>query len=224
MINKCILLILLVCSGLYSQNKIYLSMNPGLSLFNSENSMKLIGDKSIDWFPGMSIGYERDNLWGYNLYCEYNITYKKVENVIVWSRTAPDSPDIIDTYGSNLVLSLYNFDFGIKDNIIEDLSYAFGPTVAFASRSFVIDDAPRTPGETLSNNIDDRLVSLCAGINASLNLQIPFSTGSNYLFFYSSLKFRYLHSLWFDARGRNVSDYYQSFLFSQLNLGLGYNF
>jgi hypothetical protein len=199
-------------------------MNPGLSLFNSENSMKLIGDKSIDWFPGMSIGYERDNLWGYNLYCEYNITYKKVEDVIVWSRTAPDSPDIIDTYGSNLVLSLYNFDFGIKDNIIEDLSYAFGPTVAFVSRSFVIDDAPRNPGETLSNNIDDRLVSLCAGVNASLNLQILFSTGSNYLFFYSSLKFRYLHSLWFDARGRNVSDYYQSFLFSQLNLGLGYNF
>ena len=164
MINKCILLILLVCSCLYSQNKIYLSMNPGLSLFNYENSMKLIGDKSIDWFPGLSIGYERDNVWGYNLYCEYNITYKKIEDVIVWSRTAPDSPDIIDTYGSNLVLSLYNFDFGIKDNIIEDLSYAFGPTVAFVSRSFVIDDAPRNTGETLSNNIDDRLVSLCAGV------------------------------------------------------------
>ena len=132
--------------------------------------------------------------------------------------------DFAPNYYRGFKFSLNNFDFGIKDNIIEDLSYAFGPTVAFVSRSFVIDDAPRKPGETLSNNIDDRLVSLCAGVIASLNLQIPFSTGSNYLFFYSSLKFRYLHSLWFDARGRNMSDYYQSFLFSQLNLGLGYNF
>ena len=224
MINKFILLILLICSGLYSQNRIYLSMNPGISLFNSENSMKLIGDKSIEWFPGMSIGYERDNVWGYNLFCEYNITNKKVEDVIVFARTSPDSPDIIDTYGSNLILSLYNFDFGIKNNLIDNLSYAFGPTVAFASRSFVIDDAPRNPGETLSDNIDDRLVSLCLGVNASLNFHVPFSSESSYPFFYSSLKFRYLHSIWFDARGRNVFNYYQSFLFSQLNLGLGYNF
>ena len=40
----------------------------------------------------------------------------------------------------------------------------------------------------------EKLVSVCAGVNASLNLEIPFSTGDNYLFFYSSLKFRYIHS------------------------------
>jgi hypothetical protein len=85
-------------------------------------------------------------------------------------------------------------------------------------------DAPRNPGETLSNNIDDRLVSLCLGVNASLNFHVPFGSGSSYPFFYSSLKFRYLHSLWFDVRGRDVSNYYQSFVFSQLNLGIGYNF
>ena len=223
MINKFILLILLICSGLYSQNRIYLSMNPGVSLSNSENSMKLIGDKSIDWFPGFSIGYERDNVWGYNLFCEYNITYDKVE-VMKFGRTSPDSPDIIDTFSGNLILTLYNFDFGIKDEIIDNLSYAIGPTVSVASRSFVIDDAPRNPEEILSLNIDDRLMSLCLGVNASLNFQVPFSSGNSYPFFYSSLKFRYLHSLWFDARGRDVSNYYQSILFSQLNLGIGYNF
>jgi hypothetical protein len=223
MINKCVLLILLTCSGLYSQNRIYLTLNPGISLLNSENSMKLIGDKSIVWFPGVSIGYERDNIWGYNLFCEYNITYDKIE---VWKfgRTSPDSPDIIDTFGANLILSLYNFDFGIKDEIVDNLSYAIGPTVSVAGRSFVIDDAPRYTDEKFSFNIDDRLVSLCLGVNASLNFQIPFSSGNSYPFFFSSLKFRYLHSIWFDKRGRNVDNYYQSFLFSQLNLGIGYNF
>jgi hypothetical protein len=223
MINKSALLILLICSCLYPQNKIYLSMNPGLSLFNSENSMKLIGDKTIDWFPGVSIGYERENVWGYNLYFEYNVTYNKVADVLSFVRTSPDSP-VIDSWGADLILSLNNFDIGIKDNLTDNLSYAFGPTVTFASRSFVIDDAPRIPGETLSNNIDDRLESLCLGVNASLNFQVPFSSGTSYPFFYSGLKFRYLHSIWFDARGRNVSNYYQSFLFSQLNLGIGYNF
>ena len=224
MINKCILVILMICSGLYSQNRIYLSMNPGISLFNSENSMKIIGDKSIVWFPGVSVGYERGGIWGYDLYFEYNVTYDKVADVISFNRTAPDSPDIIASWGADLVLSLNNFDLGIKDYLTNNLSYSIGPSVAIVTRSFVIDDFPYVPGETLSNNIDDRLVSVCTGLNASLNLQLPFTSETRYVFFYSSLKIRYLHSLWFDASGRNVDNYYQSFLFSQLNLGIGYNF
>jgi hypothetical protein len=224
MINKSILIIFLLVSSLYSQNKIYLSVNPGENLYSSENSMKMLEDKKIQWLPGLSIGYERGNIWGYILYFEYNYSYRKIDGVLSWARTGPDSPEIIATFGSDYVLSINNFDIGIKYNLTDNLSCAIGPTIAFVSRSFVIDEFPYIPGETVSNNIDDRLVSVCAGINASLNLQIPFSSGSNYMFLYSSLKFRYLHSLWFDARGRNVDNYYQSFLVSQLNLGLGYNF
>jgi hypothetical protein len=198
-------------------------VNPGLSLFNSENSMKIIGDKSIVWFPGFSVGYERENVWGYNFYFEYNVTYNKVADVLSFARITPDSP-VIDSWGADLILSLNNIDVGIKDDLTDNLSYAFGPTVTFAGRSFVIDNAPRIPGETLSNNIDDRLVSLCLGVNTYFYFQVPFSSGTSYPFFFSSLKFRYLHSVLFDKRGSNVDNYYQSFLFSQLNLGIGYNF
>jgi hypothetical protein len=184
--------------------------------------MKIMGDKSIVWFPGVSVGYERENVIGYNLYFEYNFTYDKVE-VIKFAVTNPSSPDIIGYTGVNLNLYLNNIDLGISEKLTENINYTIGPSFAAVYRILVnYQDYPHEVG--IYGDLFDKLSSLCIGANASLNMQIPLTSDTRYFFFYSSLKFRYLHSLWFDAKGRNVSNYYQSFLFSQLNLGIGFNF
>jgi hypothetical protein len=222
--NIVVLVLLLFCFPLHAQNKILLSYNPGLSLYNSENSMNIIGDKSISWIPGFSVAYEIEDLWGQNFQLEYNYINTRIEDVQEFVWTGPSGPDVMGTYASDLILSCHNVDIAVYYNTDKWLNFAAGPTLSFVNRSIVIDDIPGYTQENLPGSLEDRLLSLCLGVNGSINIQIPLYTASQYVFLFSSLKVRYLHSIWFDKRGRNLDNYYQSFLSAQLNIGLGYSF
>jgi hypothetical protein len=186
--------------------------------------MQLTKDKRFRWLPGLSLAYERENVMGYRLHIEYNLTYRRLDNVLQFTRTGPLSPEIIGYTGADLVLSLNNIDVAITKEIDDWASYTVGPTFSLVYRSFIMEDpfAPSEGGTSIM--IDDRLASLCLGLNASLNAEVPFSDAQEYLFFFASLKVRYIHSVWFDDRGRKLDNYYQSFLYSQIHIGLGFHY
>jgi hypothetical protein len=222
--NILVLVLVLFCFPVRAQNKILISYNPGLSLYNSENSMDVIGDKSILWIPGISVAYEIENLWGQNFHFEYDFVNTRMGAVQEFAWTGSSGPDVLGTTTSDLILSCHNVDIAVYYTIDKWLSVAAGPTLSFVNRSIVIDELPRYSQENLSGTFEDRLSSLCLGVNGSVKMEIPLITASRYVFIFSTAKLRYLHSVWFDARGRNLDNYYQSFLSAQINFGLGYNF
>jgi hypothetical protein len=217
-------LFLCLCSPLYAQNKIFLSYNPGISLYNSENSGKTIGDKHLGWFPGFSIAYESENIWGLNLLLEYNWTQKRIYDVQTFAMTTSTGSGTLGYFNADLILACHNLDISVSYKVKDWLYFAAGPTVSLVDRSIVMDNLPNYIQEKVGSSFDDRLISLCLGVNGSVNIEIPFQTSSQYVFFFSSIKLRYLQSVWFDDRGRNLDNYSQSFIFTQLNIGLGYNF
>jgi hypothetical protein len=218
-----ILILLFLFIPLHAQDRVFFSVNPGLSLYNSENSMKTIGDKKIRWMPGLSIGYEKDDLLGMNLYFGFDYTYSKVKNVLEFVSTTL-GPEPTDTTGADLILQLNSFDAAIRFKLYKGLDILFGPTVSVVARSLITENFPPSPFESVSGNLDDRLVSVCVGLNFGARMEIPLSEDPRYFFVYSGFRLRYIHSIWFDDRGRKLLNYYQNFFIGHLNVGLGYNF
>jgi hypothetical protein len=145
--------------------------------------MKVLGDKKIDWLRGFSLGFERDTLFGYNIYLEYSYTFRRVDDVITFTFENYQPPDPAPVRGSYYTLYLHNIDLGLRSDLIHYISYTLGPSIALVSRSFVTDHFPNTSVELdpAKSKLEDRLYSFCAGVNASLNLHIPVSSGSNYV-------------------------------------------
>ena len=55
-------------------------------------------------------------------------------------------------------------------------------------------------------------------------LIIPLDENSTNWYFYGGIKLRYLYGLYYDEKGRDLSNYNQNFLTLNLLVGLGYNF
>jgi len=223
MIKKILFVVVLFSLYLNAQNKIMVSVNPGYYLNNSENSMHITDDHKVGWAPGVSVAYEKENVFGLDVRLEYNFVYSGITGVMTFIRTGPDSPEPIGTSNANYFLTSHNYDLSIIYKLEDYFSVSAGPSFAIFNRTFEYDDVLFSEINN-APNLYDKLVSYCIGINGGLNYELPLSAGKNYYFFYSELKLRYLHSIMFDSRGRNTSNYYQSFLTAQLNLGVGYNF
>ena len=207
------------CRG---QDRLLLYAAPGLSLSNSENSMKVIGDKSVGWFPGLGIAYETENLWGLKWHFGYNYSRAKVDDVLDFVTTGPGGPTPIASYGANLVLATHSLDIGLYTKPFRWLSLGAGPTVALINRSIQIDQIPSFEGPPTS--FEDRLASVGVGFHAAASGEIAFEDQPPFFFAYSTLKIRFLQAIWFDQGERNLDNYHQSFFIGQWGFGLGYCF
>lgn len=222
--RSCALVLLLLSPSLHGQNRLFLSAAPGISLYNSENAMLTIGDKSVSWFPGLSVAYERENMSGVNWHVEYNFSRAKVEDVLDFIVTGPGGPTQIGVFNADLILSVHSVDLALFYRECEWLSFAIGPTVSLIHRTIETNGIPTPDPFGQARDFEDRLTSLGVGLNGSVNVEVPFDDVPPFFFFYSILKARYVHSVWFDKRGRNLGNYQQSFLVGQWYMGLGYNF
>ncbi len=218
--KKYLIVIVLPFMSALAQDRIYVSYNPGVSLYNSENHMKDIGDKEARWSGGLGIGCMKDSVLGaIGINVEYSYMYSRVPDVQQFAYTAID-PTQATPFAADLILDWHSIDVDLNWSILDVLSLSVGPSVSYVGRSIIIDNIPATP----PSSFEDRLQSICIGLNGSLNGEIPLGDGDEYPFFLAHLRMRFLHSLWFDARGRNLHDYYQTFLLQQLNIGVGYRF
>ena len=219
---------LLLCATMFSntlqaEERLLFSLDPGWSLYNSENSLKTMEEGSLGWTPGFSIGFETDSLWGLALRAEYAYARSVAIGAMQFIVTGPGGPQATGTYGADVIFTTHNMDVAVATRPVEYFSLAGGPTLSLAHRTIDL-TTPRLDQTSQSRHFVDRVASLCAGLNASVNLEVPLGEGDQYFFFLSSLKLRYLYSLWFDKRDRNLDDYYQESILGQLSIGLGYSF
>lgn len=217
---KVLLILLLVSPILHGQNKLFVSLNPGVYLYNSENSLKTIENGALRWTPGFSIAYERDSLLGMTVLLEYAYTHSIVNNAttFVYSLTPIGSL----SFGADLASTSHHLDIAICFKPWRSVWLAVGPTISLGHRTIELTE-PRI-NEIGPRSLEDRLVSLAIGANASASFELPIQEGPKYLFLMSSLKIRFLRAVWFDRRGRDLDNYYQESLFGGLSLGLGYSF
>jgi hypothetical protein len=217
-LKKLILLItsiaFILFANLHAQNQITVSPVIGLYLYNSENSLPVMGDENYLLNYGFEISYRNKNLFGYILQFDYSYLYSGIDDVLKFIRTGEGSPDPIGVFYSDVCLSLNTLDISVNDKLGDIFSYGFGPSFSIVNRSVIIE----------YSDFVDRLASFNIGIIGLIDMRIPFSKAADYWYFYSGLKIRYLHGFFYDEGLRDLNDYNQNFVTANLAIGIGYNF
>ena len=215
----CILLLTTLSLG-RGQDRLYISFNPGYSFYDSENSMKITGNKSVGWTPGCSVGYQTERLIGAPVRFEYDFTYSRLSDVLTFDATSLTGPSPVVYFSANLTYAMHDLDLSLVIPFAEWAGASIGPSCALLRRTIDIPQIPNDQGRTLS--FEDRLVSYSIGINVSLYLAVPGTPEPQTVFAFFGTKLRYLHSIYFDARGRALDNYSQESLLGQIQAGIGY--
>jgi hypothetical protein len=224
-----LIIILFLTTGyfIYPQNKISLNSGWGYYLNNSENSLKIMGDKRYKSYFQFGAAYQCSILSNTFMF-EYTYHQMLKEDVIQFIRTASELDEngnvvVLGTIGTDATIINHNFDMNYVGTINLDFSYGFGPSFIITNRIIETEDC-QTEGEVSTNSLYDKLASSGLGVNAFIELSVPFSEAEEFFFFTSKIKFRYTHSIWFDEGIRNLDNYTQEFFVFVLSLGIGYSF
>jgi len=211
------LFLFLFTSLSFSQHQITLKPTIGGYIYNSENSLKIMENEDYVLNYGLEVSYENKDLLGYDIQLDYSYIYSGFDNYLEWVRTGESDPTPIGFSYSDISLTLNNFDISLKSELNENFSYGFGPSFSFVNRTYTYD---------FEDFVDfvDRLASFAVGINASIDFKYPLNESEQYLFIFSSVKYRYLFGLLYDKGLRDLSDYDQHFITGNFSVGLGYNF
>jgi hypothetical protein len=220
--KRILILLALVSTPVWAQPTLLISLDPGLNLYNSENSLKTIGNKTLDWSPGFSVGCEGVSLWGIALHLEYSYTRSFAADAIVLLTTRSSGPEPIAYVGADLSFTTHNLDIDALVQPVPFLVLAFGPTVSLTHRTVEFTQPPSEEFSAIS--FQDRLASVCLGVNTAVDFRISLGNSPQHFLLFAGVRLRYLHSVFFDERGRNLGNYSQSQLFGRISVGFGYTF
>ncbi len=208
------LFLIVLISSPNAQHQITLKPAIGGYIYNSENLLKVMGDENYFLNYGFEVSYENKDLYGYVIQVDYSYIYSGIDNVLEFVMTEETGPDPIGSFYSDVSLSLHNFDISLKNEISDYFSYGFGPSFSFVNRSYTVEYP----------DFLDRLSSFAVGISGSIDVKLPLDENTDYWYFYSGLKFRYLYGLFYDEGLRDLSNYNQHFVTGNLTIGIGYSF
>ncbi|RJP61076.1 MAG: hypothetical protein C4539_20345 [Ignavibacteriales bacterium] len=220
-----IIVCFLFLSGIiHSQSKVSLSAGYGNYLSNSENSTRIMGDKKFRSHFVSELSYQNENLLGLNLMIDFNYHEVTKKNVVEFLPTGEDGSEIVDSYGIDLSLVSFNFDLSYVRTMSDNFSIGLGPSFCIINRIVDMDEGIVTIGN-ISGLLSfyDKLASSGLGANGFIMFNMPIMVDSKF-FITSKLKFRYIHSIWFDKGIRNLDNYKQEFITAQITLGIGYKF
>jgi hypothetical protein len=209
-----IILISIFASNSFAQHQITVKPSLGLYIYNSENSLKIMGDENYLINYGFEVSYENKDIYGYHIQIDYSYSYSDFDNVLEFVYTGESSPDPLGSFHSDVSLSLRTFDVSLKNEISGYFSYGFGPSFSFVNRSYIVE----------YSDFEDRLASFAVGVSGSIDVKLPLDENTNYWYFYSGLKLRYLYGLFYDDGLRDLCDYNQHFVTGNLTIGIGYSF
>jgi len=209
-----IILISIFTSTSFTQHQITVKPSLGIYIYNSENSLKIMGDENYLLNYGFEVSYENKNLFGYDIQADYSFVYSGIDDVLEFVYTGENSPDPLGVFYTDVTLSLHTFDVSLKNEISRFFSYGFGPSFSFVNRSYIVE----------YSDFEDRLASFAVGVSGSIDVKLPLDENTNYWYFFSGLKLRYLYGLFYDEGFRDLSDYNQHFVTGNLTIGIGYSF
>lgn len=87
-----VILISIFASTSYTQHQITVKPLLGLYIYNSENSLKVMGDENYFLNYGFEVSYENKNLYGYDIQVDYSYMNSDKNKVLEFYRYDP-SPD-----------------------------------------------------------------------------------------------------------------------------------
>lgn len=203
-----------------AQNQISTAPVVVLYLYNSENSLPVMGDEDYLLNYGFEVSYENKNLLGYDIQFSYSYLYSRIDNVLEFRITNEIDPAIY--LYTDVLLTLNNLDISVNGNFGNIFSFGYGPSFAIVNRSIIVEKAYFNGEEIV--DFKDRLASFNIGLIGLINMNIPFSKSKEYWYFYTGVKIRYLHGFFYDEGIRDLSNYSQNFVTANLAIGIGYNF
>ncbi len=172
-----------------AQNQITVSPVIGLYLYNSENSLPVMGDENYLLNYGFELSYRIKNLFGFTFQVDYSYLYSGIDSVLKFIVTNELEPN--QAFYSDVSLSLNTIDISVIGNFGKIFSFGFGPSFSIVNRSINVENPYDFDEEY--RHFEDRLASFNIGIIGLVDMRIPFSDKNNYWYFYSGLKIRYLH-------------------------------
>jgi len=206
---------------IHSQSRVSLNAGYGNYLFSSENSTRIMGDKKFRSHFVSELSYQNENLFGINLMLDFNYHEITQRNVVEFFVTGEDNPEIVDSYGVDLSLVSFNFDLSYVGSISNNFSFGLGPSFCIINRIVKMDEGIVTIGNIRGSlYLYDKLASSGLGANGFIMFNIPIMVDSKF-FITSKVKFRYVHSIWFDKGIRNLDNYKQEFITAQITAGVG---
>ena len=205
---------LLLFSSSSAQNQIKLNPSVGIFIYNSENSLKIMEEGNYILNYGFEISYINQSLFGNYIQFDYSYIYATVNRALEFVRTSEIGPEPIGVSYVDVSLSFNTIDIILKNKLNEKLLYGIGPSFSIVNKSIYYDH----------KNFVDRLASFNIGINGTIDTIIPLSDNSTSWYVYGGIKLRYLYGLFYDKKGRDLSNYSQHFVTINLLIGLGYNF
>jgi len=204
-----------------AQNKITANAGYGYYLSNSENSLRIMGDKRYKSYFHFGFAFQRGDLVGLNLMLEYSYHQMEKEDALEFFITSSFDPEIQYKVASDASILSHNFDLDYIGSIGSYFSYGFGPSFVIINRIIEVNNAYTEAG---LKSFYDKLASSGLGANAFFDFSVPFTEAREFFFITSKIKFRYIHSIWFDKGLRNLDDYKQEFLVFNFSVGIGYAF
>ncbi|HEX2866994.1 MAG TPA: hypothetical protein VHO03_08120 [Ignavibacteriales bacterium] len=210
---------------LFAQNRVSFNAGYGNYLGNSENSAPVTNGQKFRSHFLYGLSLQKEDLFGLNLMLDYSYNQIKKNNVFTFTQAAYDGTPLAE-FGGDLTLVSHNFDLAYVGSFSRYFSYGAGPSFSIVNRIFEL-QTPLKVGEVLISperaNLYDKLASSHLGVNGFLMFTMPVFEGTGF-FVSSKLKFRYTHSVWFDAGLRNLDNYSQEFTTGEISLGAGYSF
>lgn len=204
----------LLTSISFSQHQITLKPTIGGYIYNSENSLKIMGNENYLLNYGFEVSYENKDLFGYDIQVDYSYMYSDKNKVLEFYVYDPSPDGNSFFFYSDISLALHTFDISLRNQLNKYFSLGFGPSFSFVNRSYIVE----------YSDFEDRLASFAVGISGSIDVKLPLDENTNYWYVYSGIKFRYLYGLLYDEGLRDLSNYNQHFVTGNFSIGLGYSF
>ena len=206
---------------LFSQDKLDFQFGYGYYISHSENQLHIMADQEFSSYLSYGVSYQKENIFGVRLLLNYSYHEIKKENIfnLVYIRGDGDPP--LKTFIGDISHINHNIDLDYIDNFSNYFSFGIG--ISFVINNRILNVERILEGEQ-TRVLNDKLASSGIGANGILKFFLPLNKGENYFYLTSILKLRYTHSIWFDEGIRELDNYKQEYISSNLSIGIGYSF
>jgi hypothetical protein len=196
-----------------SQQRLTARFSYGYYLHNTENDSRITMDDNFDWLTGVNFGY--GHFLSPALLIDIQLTYKEgaAEEAMSFAMTSPSGPEITGYFYASDRLREYAVEVSLCYRFNDLVEVRAGPSGGMVDRIIRIDHFDFT----------DRLSAGALGGHAGANLLIPLGEQRGFILI-AGLEFRYMHSIFFDARGRKLDDYSLEFFTVNLTAGMAFEF
>jgi hypothetical protein len=206
-------MLIIFSSHALCQSLILASGEFGYFPYHSDNSLPITETDNFSFYYGGTIGFETAVTPNYNIHVEVGYFQANIDKLFEYSGIFLSNPNSITTQSATLIQRSFPVDLSISPNSSSILKYALGISFVYTNREMQV------PYKYPDDPFVDKFNSY--GIGANLIIQSMFPLfGSDRFNIVCSSKFRYIYSILYEGKGRDLSGYELDYY--QINISLGF--